>query len=65
MMTTKQDIIEMIEQMPEDASPEDIMYEIYVRERIDRGIQEAREGKVIPHEEVKQSLNQWLRSAGQ
>jgi len=63
-MTTKQDVLEMIERMPDDASLQDIMYELYVRERIERGLREANEGKTVSHEEVKQSLSKWRQSAG-
>jgi predicted transcriptional regulator len=55
----------MIEQMPADASLDDIIYELYFRQRVDRGLQELDAGKTISHEEVKQNLITWLRSSGQ
>jgi predicted transcriptional regulator len=39
--------------VPEKATWDDIMYEIYVRKKIAEGIKDADEGRVIPHEEVK------------
>jgi predicted transcriptional regulator len=63
--TTKQDVFEMIKRMPDDASLEDMMYALYVRQRIDLGLKEASEGKTVSHEEVKKSLTRWLQSAGQ
>jgi predicted transcriptional regulator len=55
----------MIEQMPADASLEDIIYELYFRQRVDRGLQEFDAGKTISHAEVKQSVMKWLQSSGQ
>jgi predicted transcriptional regulator len=55
----------MIEQMPADASLEDIIYELYFRQRVDRGLQELDAGQTISHEEVKQNLLKWLQSSGQ
>jgi predicted transcriptional regulator len=61
----KQEALKMIEQMPADASLEDIMYELYFRQRVDCGLRELDAGKIISHEEVKQSLVKWLQSSGQ
>lgn len=62
--SNKQTALKIIEQMPEDASLEDIMYRLYFRERIDRGIRERDEGKTEPHEEVRRSVAKWLQSSG-
>ncbi|MBI2001748.1 MAG: hypothetical protein HYT85_13250 [candidate division NC10 bacterium] len=60
----KQAALRVIGQMPDDASLEDIMYELYFRQRIDRGLRELEEGKTVSHEEVKRGLVKWLQSAG-
>jgi len=61
----KQAALKMIEQMSSDASLEDIMYELYFRQRVDRGLQELDDGKTISHQEVKQGIAKWLQSSGQ
>jgi len=53
MATTKKQALEMIKKLPEKATWDDIMYEIYVRKKIEAGIKAADEGRVVPHEEVK------------
>jgi len=53
MATTKKQVIEMLKKLPEQATWDDIMYEIYVRKKIATGIQAADEGRVVSHEEVK------------
>ncbi|MGH7207997.1 MAG: hypothetical protein ACREIL_01295 [Nitrospiraceae bacterium] len=65
-MTTghKQAALRIIQQLPEKASLEDIMYELYVRQRIDRGLRELAAGRTVSHAEVKRSVAKWLRSAG-
>lgn len=63
--TTKRDIIEMLERMPDDVSLEDIMYALYVRQKVDRGLKDAAEGRLIPHDEVMRKLDEWLQSPGQ
>jgi predicted transcriptional regulator len=53
MATTKKAALELIRKLPEKATLDDIMYEIYVRKKIEAGIKAAEEGKVVSHEEVK------------
>jgi len=53
MATTKKQALEMIKKLPEKATWDDIMYEIYLRKKIEAGIKAADEGRVVPHEEVK------------
>lgn len=61
---TKQAVLKMIEQMPDKSSVEDIMYELYFRQRVDRGLKELAAGKTIPHEQVKRSIAKWQKSSG-
>jgi predicted transcriptional regulator len=43
---------------------EDIMYELYFRQRIDRGLEDLDQGQVISHKEVRGNLAVWLKSSG-
>jgi hypothetical protein len=61
-LSSKQVALKMIERMPDDVSFEDIMYELYFRQRVDRGLRELDEAKTVSHKEVKRSLR--LRSVG-
>ena len=40
------------------------MYELYFRQRVDRGLAELEEGKTVTHESIKRSLATWLQSSG-
>ena len=57
----KQAALKMLRNLKDDVSYDDIMYELYVLEKIERGLLELDQGKVIPHEEVKKSLSKWLK----
>jgi len=50
----KNEAKKLVEQLPDEASWDDLMYEIYIRKKIDEGIKAADGGKLISHEEVKQ-----------
>lgn len=59
--TIKDNVIEMIRRMPDDATVPDIMAELYVRQKIDVGLKQLDEGQSLSQEEVEQRLNKWLR----
>lgn len=56
MQSAKQTAHQLIDHLPDSATLEDIMYELYVRQKIEDGLRELDEGKGIPHEEVKRRL---------
>jgi serine/threonine protein kinase len=56
----KQTVMEMIQRLPDDASLEDIQYHLFVLQKIERGLDDAEAGRVIPQEEVEKRLEKWL-----
>ena len=48
------------EKEPVDASPEDIQYQIDVRQKIQQGIDDEEAGRVVSHAEVQRQLAKWL-----
>jgi len=60
MNTAKEEVRKMHDQIPDDASFEDIQYHIYVREKIERGLKDIEEGRVLSQEEVERRMSKWL-----
>lgn len=56
MATPKQTAKALIEHLPDQASWDDIMYELYVKQKIEAGLKAVAEGRTVPHEEVKRRL---------
>lgn len=54
--TTKQKILEAVEQLPAEATIEDAMERLYVLAKIERGLEQLDAGDVVPHEEAKRRL---------
>lgn len=46
----------IIDHLPEQASWGDIMYELYVKQKIEEGLADIEAGRTIPHAEVKAEL---------
>ena len=53
MPSARKQALEMVKKLPEKATWDDIMYEIYVCKKIEAGIHAAGEGRSIQHEAVK------------
>jgi hypothetical protein len=60
MAGIKQQVIKMIQNLPDEVSVDDIMAELYFRLQVDAGLKELNEDKGIPHEEVKKQMSKWL-----
>ena len=56
MNTAKEQVRKMLDQLPDDASFEDIQYHIYVREKIEHGLRDIQEGRVLTQEEVEERM---------
>ena len=56
MTVIKENVIQMIQSMPEDISLEDIMAELYFRYQVDEGLRQLDQGEGIPHDEVEKRL---------
>jgi len=60
MAKAKEEVIKMIQKMPEETSVDDIMEELYFRKKVGTGIEELDRGKGISHKEAKKHLKKWL-----
>ena len=56
MPTAKQAAREIIDRLPDRATWDEIMYELYVKEKIEKGLADIDAGRTIPHERVKAEL---------
>jgi predicted transcriptional regulator len=54
---------EIIDRLPESASWDDVMYELYVREAIEAGLGDVAAGRTVSHDEVKARLREVVRRA--
>lgn len=61
MEGVKQQVIQMIRELPEDITIDDVMAELYFKVQVDAGLRELDEGKGIPHEEVEKRMSKWLQ----
>ena len=60
MGSAKRVVLDLVKKLPEDCTLEDVQYELYVRQKIERSMEAAAAGRVHSHEQVKKRLSKWL-----
>ena len=53
MSGVKEEALKLVDALPDEASWEDLIYQMCVRKKIERGIEAADQGRVVAHEDVK------------
>lgn len=59
-MGEKAAVLKLLEQLPEEATLEEIQYHLYVLQKIRAGQEAIDRRHVIPHEDVMRELAGWL-----
>jgi len=59
MQPAKQDALEAIGKLPDDADMDEIMYRLYVLDKIRKGQEATDQGKTITSEELKREIDAW------
>ncbi len=60
MQTAKQEVIELIKGLPDDSTLEEIQYSLYVRQKIERGLQDVEKGRTHTQEKVEKRMGKWV-----
>lgn len=59
METLKQEAIRVISKLPETANIDDIMYELYVVDKVKKGRAAVERGESISSEDLKKEMQSW------
>ena len=59
MQPVKQEALNAIGQLPEDVDMDEIMYRLYVVEKIRKGQQAVEDNQTISHKDMKKEIDKW------
>jgi len=59
MQAVKQEALKTIHQLPEDADIDEIMYQLYVLDKIRKGQEAIEQGQTLTSEQLKQEIDSW------
>ena len=60
-MSVKQEALNLIKKLPSNTSVEDIIYELYFKQKVDRGLKDLKADRVTDHEKVMTEMKKWLQ----
>ena len=59
MYAAKQDALNTISQLPDTADMEEIMYRLYVLDKIRKGQKAVEQGRTMTSEELRRDIDSW------
>lgn len=62
---TKEKISQMLEQLPNSFTLDDLIERLLLIEKVEEGIQQAEDGKIIRQADVKEKIAKWPKYSGQ
>ncbi len=57
----KEEIKQIIDNLPDDCSLEDIQYTLYVRSKIQKGLEDVKNGNTLTGEEMERKFDKWFK----
>ena len=59
MASPKEQLRQLIERLPDDCTLEDVQYHLYVQQKVERGLEDVRHGRVLSQQEVERRMAKW------
>jgi hypothetical protein len=59
-MTAKEEVLAFLRNMPDDLTFDEIMYELFMLEKLKESERAIMEGRFFTHEEIQERFRQWL-----
>ncbi|HEX7343942.1 MAG TPA: hypothetical protein VF398_06740 [bacterium] len=57
----KNEVLELLREMPDDIDADDLIYRLYLKQKLEVGEAAAEAGDLMSHEEVVRRSNEWLK----
>ena len=56
-MTTKEKLIKVVQNLPDDASIEEVMERLLLVAKVEKGLQQADKGQTVSHNDIKEKMS--------
>ena len=65
MPGVKEESIKIIQSLSDECTLTDIIAELHFKQKVERGLKDIDEGRIISHSEVRKRMGKWAQSIGQ
>ena len=59
MPSAKEETIRLLKELPYNSTFEEIQYHLYVRQKIQRGIEDIEDGRIYSQEDMEKRMEKW------
>ncbi|KAF0145887.1 MAG: hypothetical protein WC855_13080 [Thermodesulfovibrionales bacterium] len=60
MTIAKQQVLDLIKDLPEEVDIDEVIYRLYLRQKLEAAEKDVREGRLISQEEVIKETSKWF-----
>ena len=57
----KKEVISLIEELPDDITLDEIIYHLYIKQKLLKAKEDIANGRTYSHEQVKKMAEKWLK----
>ena len=57
----KDDMLELLRKMPDEIDADELMYRLYLKQKVETAEAAAAAGDILPHDEVVRQSDAWLQ----
>ena len=62
MVIAKRQVLELVKDLPDEIDIDELMYRLYLRQKLETAEKDAREGLLVSHEEVIKETSAWFKN---
>ena len=60
MTIAKQQVLDLIKDLPEEVDIDEVMYRLYLRQKLEAAEKDVREGRLVSQKEVIKETSKWF-----
>jgi hypothetical protein len=60
MTIARKQLLEMVQELPEDVDVDELIYRLYLTQKLAAAEEDVRTGRTVPHEEVVRQSSIWF-----
>jgi hypothetical protein len=61
MFIAKQQILKLIKDLPDKVDIDEVMYRLYLRQKLEVAEKDVRGGRLVSHEEIVRKTSKWFK----
>ncbi len=61
MTIAKQEVLELIKELPDEVDVDEVIYRLYLRQKLESAEKDVREDRLVSHDEVVKETSKWFK----